>query len=62
MAEILFSSWGGEVVDNRNKDIQDFETVNNLELPEYFRQDESIKALIGWYGPVSYTHLTLPTN
>ncbi|HDS15434.1 MAG TPA: FAD-dependent oxidoreductase [Proteobacteria bacterium] len=52
MAEILFSSWGGEVVDNRGKESQDFEPVNSLELPEYFRQDEAIKALMGWYGLV----------
>ena len=52
MAEILFSSWGGEVVDNRGKEGQDLEPVNSLELPEYFRQDEAVKALMGWYGLV----------
>ncbi|MBW1644716.1 MAG: FAD-dependent oxidoreductase [Deltaproteobacteria bacterium] len=52
MAEILFSSWGGEVVDNRGKEPQDFETVGKVSLPEYFQQDEEIKALIGWYGIV----------
>ena len=52
MAEILFSSWGGEVVDNRQKDGQDFEPVNTVDLPEYFRQDEAVKALMGWYGIV----------
>ena len=52
MAEILFSSWGGEVVDNRDKEGQDLEPVNNVELPEYFRQDEAVKALMGWYGLV----------
>ena len=52
MAEILFSSWGGEVVDNRDKEGQDLEPVNAVELPEYFRQDEAVKALMGWYGLV----------
>ncbi len=52
MAEILFSSWGGEVVDNRDKEGQDLEPVNSVELPEYFRQDEAVKALMGWYGLV----------
>ena len=52
MAEILFSSWGGEVVDNRGKEGQDLEPVNTVELPEYFRQDEAVKALMGWYGLV----------
>ncbi|MCK5680523.1 FAD-dependent oxidoreductase [bacterium] len=52
MAEIIFSSWGGEVVDNRTKESQDFEPVNTVDLPEYFRQDEAVKALMGWYGLV----------
>ncbi len=52
MAEILFSSWGGEVVDNRGKEGQDFEPVNTIDLPEHFRQDEAVKALMGWYGLV----------
>lgn len=55
MAEILFSSWGGEVVDNRGKEPQEYETVNKVSLPEYFQQDEEIKALIGWYGIVLRT-------
>lgn len=50
MADILFSSWGGEIVDNRGKDPQDFATAEHLSLPEYFRQDEEVEALIGWYG------------
>lgn len=52
MADILFSSWGGEIVDNRGKDPQDFATAEHLSLPERFRQDEGIEALIGWYGIV----------
>jgi formate dehydrogenase beta subunit len=52
MAEILFSSWGGEVVDNRGKEGQDFAPVNTIDLPEHFRQDETIQALMGWYGLV----------
>ena len=55
MAEILFSSWGGEVVDNRGKEPQEYETVSKVSLPEYFQQDEEIKALIGWYGIVLRT-------
>ncbi|MBN2331595.1 MAG: FAD-dependent oxidoreductase [Deltaproteobacteria bacterium] len=52
MAEILFSSWGGDVVDNRGKEPQEYETVKNVSLPEYFQQDEEINALMGWYGIV----------
>lgn len=52
MIDIIFSSWGERVVDNRGKDPQSYVQVNTLALPEYFRQDEKIKALIGWYGIV----------
>ena len=52
MQDILFSSWGGVILDNRGRDPQDFEPVDQLELPEYFKQDEKIKALMGWKGIV----------
>ncbi len=50
MTDIVFSSWGGEIVDNRGREPQDFESVNQAELPEYFQQGEKIKALMGWNG------------
>lgn len=52
MNDLLFSSWNGMVVDNRGKDLQAYEAVENAQLPENFTQDEKIKALIGWYGIV----------
>ena len=52
MKDILFSSWGGKIIDNRGKDLPDYEAVDHMELPEYFKQDVKIKALIGWYGIV----------
>ncbi len=52
MNDILFSSWGGEVVNNSGKELQDFEKVENISLPIQFAQDKNIKALIGWYGLV----------
>jgi formate dehydrogenase (NADP+) beta subunit len=52
MKDILFSTWGGQIVDNRGKDPEDYEPVDHVELPEYFKQDEKIKALIGWYGMI----------
>jgi formate dehydrogenase (NADP+) beta subunit len=52
MNEILFSSWGNEVVDNRGNKSHGFKPIKNVELPEYFKQDTRIKALIGWYGIV----------
>jgi formate dehydrogenase beta subunit len=50
MNDVLFSSWGGQIVDNRGKDLSDYKPVNNAVLPEYFKQDEKLKALMGWYG------------
>jgi len=50
MQSILFSSWGGNIVDNRGKETQDYDRVDQGQLPEYFRQDEKIKALMGWNG------------
>lgn len=52
MNQIIFSSWGGEVIDNREKDFQAFLPVSHIELPEDFKKDTKIKALIGWYGIV----------
>ena len=50
MHNILFSSWGGQIVDNRGKEAQDYDPVTQVQLPEYFQQDEEIKALMGWNG------------
>jgi formate dehydrogenase beta subunit len=50
MTEIQFSSWGEEIVDNRGKKAKDFQSVENVSLPEYFKQNETIKGLMGWYG------------
>ncbi len=47
---ILFSSWGGQVVDNRGKDPQAYEPVSNVKLPDHFGTGEKIKALMGWNG------------
>jgi formate dehydrogenase beta subunit len=52
MSAIYFSSWGDEIVDNRDKALQDFAPVKNISLPEYFREHEEINALIGWNGLV----------
>ncbi|MBW2040671.1 MAG: FAD-dependent oxidoreductase [Deltaproteobacteria bacterium] len=49
---ILFSSWGGEVVDNRGKAPQDFAAVTSIDLPEYFGDREIIKGFMGWNGIV----------
>ncbi len=52
MKDIFFSSWEGKVVDNRGKELADFDPVQHVDLPEYFKADLKIRALIGWYGIV----------
>lgn len=49
---ILFSSWGGSIVDNRGRAPQDYQTVEQIDLPESFSEAEPIKALAGWKGLV----------
>lgn len=50
MNNILFSSWGGRIIDNRGKEPQSYESVDHITLPEYFNEKEKIKALMGWDG------------
>jgi hypothetical protein len=53
MTDIVFSSWGGEIFENRNnKSDNQAALSSHVELPEYFKQDEKIKALMGWKGIV----------
>ena len=52
MADIVFSSWGGEIIENRGNETQNQASIKHLDLPEYFKQDEKIKALMGWKGIV----------
>ena len=52
MTDIIFSSWGGEIIENRSNDQQDQTSIKQAQLPEYFKQDEKIKALMGWKGIV----------
>ncbi|MBU0734398.1 MAG: FAD-dependent oxidoreductase [Proteobacteria bacterium] len=50
MNDIVFSSWGGRIVDNRGKEPQAYDSVDHVELPEHFKEDGKIKALMGWDG------------
>jgi formate dehydrogenase beta subunit len=52
MTDIIFSSWGGEIIENRGNETQNAAPIKDLDLPEYFKQDEKIKALMGWKGIV----------
>jgi len=50
MTDLVFSSWGGQVVDNRGLDPQAFEPAPLVHLPDFFKPDEKIKAFVGWDG------------
>jgi formate dehydrogenase beta subunit len=50
MADILFSSWGGVITDNREKAEADRQAVQNLNLPLEFDKEKKIRAFVGWEG------------
>src|SRR5512143_1404256 len=50
MADIVFSSWQGEVVDNRTTADGDRKEPANVKLPPEFAPGERIKAFLGWDG------------
>jgi formate dehydrogenase beta subunit len=52
MVDILFSSWHGQVVDNRGKSEKKFEEVPGLNLPLDHDGKGRIKAFMGWDGIV----------
>ena len=52
MTDILFSSWGGVVTDNRGKPEAERQPVAALNLPLEFDKERKIKAFIGWDGIV----------
>jgi len=46
----LFSSWGDIILDNRGKAPESFVFPEHIDLPEYLKDNEKIKAVIGWNG------------
>jgi len=52
MSEVLFSSWGDRITDNRSPANQSSGPDPEIALPETFNQDKAIKAFIGWDGIV----------
>lgn len=50
MENIIFSSWQGQMIDNRGKELKDFVSPDQVILPEYFKPGEKIKAIMGWGG------------
>jgi formate dehydrogenase (NADP+) beta subunit len=52
MADIIFSSWQNELVDNRKVAAPDRKPPANVKLAAEFRPGERIKAFMGWDGIV----------
>jgi len=52
MTDILFSSWGGVITDNRGKPEAERQPVSVLNLPLELDKEKKIKAFIGWDGIV----------
>ncbi len=52
MTDIVFSSWGGMITDNRGKPDSERQPVPVLNLPLEFDKERKVKAFIGWDGIV----------
>ena len=52
MIDILFSSWGGVVTDNRGIPEAERQPVSALNLPLEFDKERKVRAFIGWEGIV----------
>ena len=50
MKDILFSSWEGQVVDNRDGSKMDSKVNKEIKWPEKLDETEPIKAFMGWDG------------
>ena len=50
MNNLLFSSWGDTIIDNRSRKLNTEDLNFKYNLPQTFRPDEKIKAIIGWNG------------
>ncbi len=49
MARVVFSTWRGESIDNRNKPESEW-VESQYKLPEQYEADRNAKAFIGWDG------------
>jgi formate dehydrogenase beta subunit len=50
MGDIVFSSWHGQIVDNRGRPQEEFEEVPGFNLPSDYDGEGRIKAFMGWDG------------
>ncbi len=49
MSKVFFSSWNGQIVDEREKALDERIELRDLDIPEHFDRKE-LKAMIGWAG------------
>jgi formate dehydrogenase beta subunit len=52
MENVLFSSWAGNVVDNRGKSPDEFQEAGPAKLPTVYAGEDKIAAFMGWDGIV----------
>jgi formate dehydrogenase (NADP+) beta subunit len=50
MGDVIFSSWQGEIVDNRGKPSEEYSVPKRVKLPIEFEKTVSVKAFMGWDG------------
>jgi len=54
MAKVLFSTWGGEFIDNRAKPSDEW-SDSGFKVPDTYEGDRNSKAFIGWDGVAIFT-------
>jgi len=47
MTDVIFSSWQGEIIDNRGKSRESFDAPR-VKLPGEFEKGLPVKAFMGW--------------
>lgn len=55
MAKLLFSTWQGELIDNRDKSPDEW-SESGFKLPETYHGERDSKAFIGWDGVAIFDH------
>lgn len=50
MGTLVFSCWGGQIIDQRSKPAAERQAPESFQLPFTYRQTDDLKAFIGWDG------------
>lgn len=50
MGKVVFSSWGNNIVDNRDRNPQDWQDAPQLDLPTHDNRGARIAGIVGWDG------------